>query len=400
LSLALLSLALPLTVFVLGLLFLPGPPSLALSLLLAHGRTPSPSRLVAKRQANFPVFTYESALALVQVVVGVLVFFFAEPGLVAPYIMWSMASLTFTLSTVVWTAPVTMRNNLLRWALMMLQGKLLCGFGGETYYMVGTTSRAYMFHITAARAIRFGYVTREQAQRCGFSIVRNPYSRMVSMFHYNQRPFESFAHFCRAFHRDYRDIYVGRRSCECADIYCHVLPMHEYTHVDGVQVVACVIKQEHLKALVASDWEDSGVPDDIVRALDGIPHANRRSRKDAWQHYYTQETMDIVYDMYARDFELFGYSPLIEGRPDLVLRRRAPGHAAEDALTLNLDDAAASARVDDDDRGTDDADKDALTAPLADRHLDHEITAVDDIRLHASVFVLLPQDGASEAALS
>ncbi len=327
-----------------------------------------------------------------------MVFFFAEPGLVAPYIMWSLASLTFTFSTVIWTAPVTMRNNFLRWALMVLQGKVLCGFGGETHYMVGTTSRAYMFHITAARAIRFGYITREQAQRCGFSIVRNPYSRMVSMFHYNQRPCESFAHFVRAFHRDYRDIYLGKRSCECADIYCHILPMHEYTHVDGVQVVACVIKQEHLKQLVASDWEDSGVPDDIARALDGIPHANRRARKDAWQHYYTQETMNIVYDMYARDFELFGYSPIIEGRPDLVLRHRKPGGPTEDALTLDLDQACA--RVADDDQGGAGADKDALTTPLADRQLDHATTSEDDIKLQASVFVLVAQHSTSETAIT
>jgi len=269
--------------------------------------------------SNFPLFTWENLIAMTQITIAVFLYFFVTPVPPAPYIMWTTATITFTLSTFIWTAPITMRNNFLRRFLMFFQAKVLCGFGSDTKYMVGTNMVGYLFHITAPRAINHGYVSLEQVNRCAFSIVRNPYSRMVSMFEYNKRPLESFENFCRKFHADYWNIYIGKHTCECKEIYCHILPMFEYTHMNGEQIVSCVIKQEHLKTLVASNWEDSGVPKNVQDALTGIPHANKRTRKVAWQKYFTQETMNLVYNMYRKDFEIFGYDTAIPGRPDLVL---------------------------------------------------------------------------------
>lgn len=268
--------------------------------------------------ANFPLFTWENVIALSQISIGVLVYFFA-PLLWSSVTLWTMACITFTFSTVVWTAPITMRNNVLRYILMIFQSKILCGFGGETKYMVGITDKAYMFHITAKRAIEFGYVTEEQVTKCGFAIVRNPWSRVVSMFEYNRRPFETFESFVESFYRDYVNIYLKKDTCECKDIYCHILPMHEYTHIGQDQVVGCIIKQEHLKHLVASGFKMSNVPEAVQRALTGIPHANRRKRRRPWQQYYNQHTMELVYRMYHQDFKLFGYVTEIKGRSDLVL---------------------------------------------------------------------------------
>jgi hypothetical protein len=142
---------------------------------------------------------------------------------------------------------------------------------------------------------------------------------MVSMFEYNRRPMESFESFVESFYRDYVDIYLKKQTCECKDIYCHILPMFEYTHLGEDQVVGCVIKQEHLKQLVSSGFKSSNVPVAIQRALAGIPHANRRKRRRPWQQYYNQRTMELVYRMYHKDFKLFGYSTNIQGRPDLSL---------------------------------------------------------------------------------
>ena len=45
----------------------------------------------------------------------------------------------------------------------------------------------------------------------------------------------------------------------------------------------------------------------------------RAPRKTAreWYDYYDQEALDLTYEMYRRDFAVFGYSPVIAQRPDL-----------------------------------------------------------------------------------
>ena len=54
---------------------------------------------------------------------------------------------------------------------MILQSKILCGFGGETEYMTGSTKEGYLFHLTAERAIRYEFVTPEQVIYIIFSLV-------------------------------------------------------------------------------------------------------------------------------------------------------------------------------------------------------------------------------------
>jgi len=189
--------------------------------------------------------------------------------------------------------------------------------------MVGTNNVAYLFHITGMRAIKYGYVTKEDLETKSFSIIRNPYSRAVSMYEYNKRPCESFDAFIDDFYMEFFKNYIEKGSTECRDIYCHVLPMYEYTHIDGKQTVACIIKQEKLKHLLATEFEGAQVPPDIANALTGIPHANKRSRQKPWQDYYSQKSFEKVHEMYAKDFEIFDYPLTIAGRPDLALKGTA-----------------------------------------------------------------------------
>ena len=61
------------------------------------------------------------------------------------------------------------------------------------------------------------------------------------------------------------------------------------------------------------------LPEAIRQALLGMPHDNKRSTKTPWYEYYDQETMNLTYQMYHRDFETFGYDPVIKQRPDLEM---------------------------------------------------------------------------------
>lgn len=59
------------------------------------------------------------------------------------------------------------------------------------------------------------------------------------------------------------------------------------------------------------------LPDTIRRALLEMPHENKRKTKTPWYDYYDQETLNLTFEMYHRDFEVLGYNADMEQRPDL-----------------------------------------------------------------------------------
>jgi len=109
-------------------------------------------------------------------------------------------------------------------------------------------------------------------------------------------------------------------------VYCHVLPMHEFTHHNGEQYVPNIIKQEDLKYISKPDKYPSKVverrysslPNKIRQALIDMPHSNRRKPDKKWYDMYTQELMDLVLEMYKDDFLQYSYDTAIPNRPDLV----------------------------------------------------------------------------------
>ena len=116
---------------------------------------------------------------------------------------------------------------------------------------------------------------------CSLAIVRNPYTRMVSIYGYNRfGANESFPTFVRRWRKLMRP-YMERGEKEEWYTPCHLLPMFEYTHSNGKQLVQSVVKQEELKLLKTKEGAkeamkmDSTVSDlpDLVRdALLGMPH--------------------------------------------------------------------------------------------------------------------------------
>lgn len=288
-------------------------------------------------KTNFPLITVENAIALVQFTLAFFLFFFL-PGLPVPYVMWVTCTTLFINSSFVFTAPVLMRTDKIRNLFMIIQYYILCKFNASEEYLTGVNNKGYLIHLTAERCIRYGYVSELDIKKKSFSIVRNPYSRVVSMYEYNKRMCESFDHFVKHFHKKCLKTYHMNGKTDSKDIYCHVIPMHAYTHIKGKQVVNTIIKQEQLKRLIATEWEESGVPQSIREALTGIPHANSRKKKMPWQQYYTQETMDLVLEMYEEDFNIFGYDKFIPKRSELVPKIRTRVNK-EVALTTKATEA-------------------------------------------------------------
>ena len=187
-------------------------------------------------------------------------------------------------------------------------------------------------HLTAPKLLGYGYITPEQMDNmCSLAIVRNPYSRMVSIYGYNRfGESESFPTFVRRW-KKLMGPYLDRGEKEEWYTPCHLLPMFEYTHHEGKQIVQSIVKQEELKFLktkegaakaVAVDSTVADLPDIVRDALLGMPHTNKRSTGMKWYEYYDQETMDLTYQMYRHDFTVFGYDRGIAQRPDLTAPRK------------------------------------------------------------------------------
>jgi hypothetical protein len=113
---------------------------------------------------------------------------------------------------------------------------------------------------------------------------------------------------------------------------CHGIPQFEYTHYNLRQLVQSVVKQEELPDLKTAEGRDEllarggstvrDLPKPVLDALLGMPVTNQRSGgKGAdrrWYEYYDQESLNLTFELYQHDFEVFRYSPTLEERPDLV----------------------------------------------------------------------------------
>jgi len=78
---------------------------------------------------------------------------------------------------------------------------------------------------------------------CSLAIVRNPYSRMVSIYGYNRfGERESFPVFLKRWKKLMRH-YTEKGEKEEWMTPCHCLPMFEYTHHEGkLRVAFCICK--------------------------------------------------------------------------------------------------------------------------------------------------------------
>ncbi len=157
----------------------------------------------------------------------------------------------------------------------------------------------YLHHATCATTLAL--VGREVFDAYyKFAVVRNPFTRRVSayyyLFHVYERRFGSFKGYLRALPE-----LLEKKSCKKGN---HQTPMHAFTHVDGVQVVDTVLRFEDLPGCM-----------DAVRSRLGVtaplPDVNKTrypsvTRKPTARHY-DAEGVDIVRQVYAGDFALFGY---------------------------------------------------------------------------------------------
>ena len=130
-----------------------------------------------------------------------------------------------------------------------------------------------------------------------FTLVRNPWDRMVSYYHWLQ--VQSF---------DHRAVVLAKEF-GFSDFLNHpetqaMLRAERYSDYvrlrSGAEVSALYVRLEEL----ATDIKP--LEDHLGFTLD-IPHVNRSKRNADWQGYYSAEDAELVGRAYAEDIEKFGY---------------------------------------------------------------------------------------------
>jgi hypothetical protein len=286
---------------------------------------------------NFPVLSYENLYAVLLAAAGCVVWIEgssmsvcrAEGTWCPPILsifMWCSSVTVFFMSTFVMSSPVLARVDGLRRVMLVIAGSVCCDVFSSREYAHGCSREGFLQHLTARDVLRLGFASGPELRQSGLSIVRNPYSRMVSVFHFSRfGQLESFEHFVREWRAR---LQIQREEGNTGDrhVFCHVLSQRTFTHDGDIQLVPWIVRGEELPrddlsaAALRPALGSDPLPEHVRAALRDLPHTNGRSAgsSERWWQLYTQETMDLVLEMYWEDFETFGYSRAIEQRPDLV----------------------------------------------------------------------------------
>ena len=142
-----------------------------------------------------------------------------------------------------------------------------------------------------------------------FCVVRNPWDRFVSAYHYLSNVPDTVTFRTKSF----ADLFVRGRSIDDLARYLHENPhMRRWAHfrpqsdfitLGGKVRVDRVIRFERMAIELSEMGEEVGIPE-----LRATPHLNVSSRASSYRSYYTDTTAGLVADVYRSDIETFGYS--------------------------------------------------------------------------------------------
>ena len=172
--------------------------------------------------------------------------------------------------------------------------------------------RWYEFqHLSMSELLSF---TTEFRAFHSFAVIRNPYSRLVSEFHWRHsilqqrdaplRSFDSIEDLVWAIpsqiDTQWRDCLTGADQRQ-SNFLIHVRPQHHYVCLpNGKQVVTELLRFEQLKQDFNALLSRYGMHTDAIRPF----------REQNFVDYFDRDTLDRVNAIYASDFTLGGYNML------------------------------------------------------------------------------------------
>ena len=134
-----------------------------------------------------------------------------------------------------------------------------------------------------------------------FCFVRNPYDRAVSGWNYNIDTNKLNIDFL---------VYLKMKNIVSENEYWHLfLPQYESViDENGNYFVDFVGKFENLEEDFTKILNNIGITD-IVHDIDKKKNVRNHS---SYKKYYEQESLDIINEIYEKDFEIFGYKKFLK----------------------------------------------------------------------------------------
>lgn len=156
-------------------------------------------------------------------------------------------------------------------------------------------------HLTASEYTSFGYMTsKEFNSYYKFSFVRNPWTRLVSEYIFNDYiskfDFKSF-------------VFQNFPKPDLSDAYRHVTPQYNFLYdSQGNLLVDFVGRFENLQVDFNIVCQKLGIAETT------LPHLNSSKKNKALKEYkpyfeyYDDETQEFIAEVYQKDIETFGYT--------------------------------------------------------------------------------------------
>lgn len=153
---------------------------------------------------------------------------------------------------------------------------------------------------------RFHSYTEEQIlSMFKFSFVRNPWDRCLSAFCYiNQSHVpKNPAYFAEHFDRSFESFIIEIFSKHGVGINRHFEYQYPNVFFEGKMFLDFLGRFENL----AEDWEYLTTKVEVPKAFKTLPRKNTSQHDVYWEHY-TDETREIVGNIYQDDIKLLGYT--------------------------------------------------------------------------------------------
>lgn len=155
------------------------------------------------------------------------------------------------------------------------------------------------------------YVSLAQYKRShpgifSFTIVRNPWDRLVSAYHFlsrgglNANDSEDADRYVNRY-SGFNEFVAGAFRDDAILRQIHFRPQYQWISDENGIIADYVGKFENLQHDISECLALIGMPDYE------LPHVNRATHEH-YTHYYSGESIEIIRNVYARDLALFGYS--------------------------------------------------------------------------------------------